>query len=341
MKKHTIDYLILTKFVIILFFGVILSSCDGENCEEDESYAALSVKIEVDRLEDEVNALTSPEHIVEFLQANRTVADHFLLAKDYPNDTILSRRMYRLFKNASFDTLIMETKAHFSAFDENVAELERGFRFIKSHYPETIVPKLQTMISGFCNDLYISDTLVVIGLDYFVGTSGRYQPNDIPQYIAKRYKKESVAPIVLSFFSNNYNQTDQSHGTLMADMINIGKSYYFVKQALPCVADSLIIGYTPEEIRLVNANQETIWASLIENDMLFETDHTLKNKFVGESPNIPEIGEKCPGRVGAWLGWEIVKKYMDRNPEVTFQELMADRDAHRLFQRSGYKPTNK
>ena len=67
----------------------------------------------------------------------------------------------------------------------------------------------------------------------------------------------------------------------------------------------------------------------------------MKNKFIGESPNVYEISEKCPGRIGAWLGWEIVKKYMDKNPEVSIVDLMNDTDAHRIFQMSGYKPRNQ
>ena len=93
-------------------------------------------------------------------------------------------------------------------------------------------------------------------------------------------------------------------------------------------------------MKLVNENQEIIWANLIENELLYERNDYMKNKFIGERPNVSEISENCPGRVGAWLGWEIVKKYMDKNSDVTISELMAETDAHKIFQMAKYRPKN-
>ena len=55
---------------------------------------------------------------------------------------------------------------------------------------------------------------------------------------------------------------------------------------------------------------------------MYESSHFIKNKYVNERPNVTEIGNECPGRIGQWLGWKIVNAYMKNNPEVTLQELM-------------------
>ncbi|MCV9388538.1 gliding motility lipoprotein GldB [Reichenbachiella ulvae] len=327
-----------------LFFlcvGLLLWSCGGGDCDQVDRYEDIVVDIPVEHLEEEMKELKSVDHTVAFLEANRAMADYFLDANQYPNDTILAKRLLPLMQNVYIDSLFMEVGEYFSEFDsENISELESAFRIIKHYYPSTEIPRVQTVITGQYNDLYVSDSLIVVGLDFFMGHNGTYPPNDVPAYIVKRYMKESVSPIILSFVSNEFNQIDQSHGTLLADMINVGKSYYFVSQMLPCKPDSLIIGYTAEEMKLVKQNREIIWANLIQNQLLYETNHFVKNKFVGESPNVFEISDKCPGRVGAWVGWEIVEKYMEENPEVTLQQLMAEKDAHKIFQQSNYKPKN-
>ncbi|MDW3208658.1 MAG: gliding motility lipoprotein GldB [Reichenbachiella sp.] len=340
MKQRTIYQLILIIFIAPL--GIIgLESCESKDCDQESVYQDVAVELKVERLEDELKDLKNVEQTLAFFQANRIMTDFFLDANQYPNDTILARRLYKLLQQPSIDTLISDSKSYFSDFDTNISELTRAYQFIKNHYPTAKVPRIQTIVSGFYNDMYISDSLIVLGLDYFAGENGRYYPNDIPRYIVKRYMKESLSPILLSFVSNEFNLADQSHGTLLADMVNLGKSYYFVEQALPCKADSLIIGYSTEELHAVKTNQEIIWANIIENEMLYETSHFLKNKFIGERPNIAEISENCPGRVGAWIGWQIVRKYMDQNPKVTFTDLMAETDAHKIFQRSNYKPRNQ
>lgn len=320
----------------------ILWSCDSNSCDQVSEYSDIAVEIPVEHLEYQLQNLESWQDAVSFLEKNRTAADFFLDANQYPNDTILAQRLFPLMKNVYIDSLFMEVSDYFSGFDtENISELESAYQFVLSQYPDTKVPRVQTLVTGQYNDLFVSDSLIVIGLDFFMGANAKYPPNDVPSYIVKRYMKESVAPIIMSFVSNQFNQIDQSHGTLLADMINIGKSYYFVSQALPCKADSLIIGYTAEEMELVKANQEIIWANLIQNELLYETNNFTKSKFVGESPNVFEISDKCPGRVGAWVGWEIVEKYMDEHPEITLQQLMAETDAHKIFQQSNYKPKNR
>lgn len=318
-----------------------LASCGDSDCGQQDRYKNIALELPVERLENQMTTFENVEDVMTFFEKNRVMADYFLDANQYPEDAILAKRLYRLLEQPSIDTLMWDTRSYFSNFDKNIDELTAAYQFIRYHYPEAKVPKIQTIVTGFYNDMYISDSLIVLGLDYFAGENGRYYPNDIPRYIVKRYMKESLAPIVLSFVSNEFNLADQSHGTLLADMVNLGKSYYFVEQALPCKADSLIIGYTTKEIEAVRKNQEIIWANLIENEMLYETSHFLKNKFIGERPSVAEISENCPGRVGAWIGWQIVRRYMEENPEVTFTELMAEKDAHKIFQLSGYKPRNE
>lgn len=339
LNTETIYRLIVINTFLVI---VLMSTSCGDSCDQSDSYLNIEVDIEVERLEDDMKLFDSWQDTEQFFDNNRVMADHFLDANQYPNDTILARRLFNLLQHPSIDTLITETEAYYSEFEDvTIPELEMGFRYIKSNYPTTKVPRVQTIITGFYNDMYVSDSLIILGLDFLMGVQGRYQANDVPGYIVKRYMKESVVPMVLCFVSNEYNMTDNTHGTLLADMINLGKSYYFVSQALPCKADSLIIGYTTDEMNLVRANQEIIWANLIENELLYDTNHFMKNKFISESPNVYEISEECPGRIGAWLGWEIVKKYMDKNPEVSIVDLMNDEDAHRIFQRSGYKPRNE
>ena len=134
------------------------------------------------------------------------------------------------------------------------------------------------------------------------------------------------------------NKTDQSDQSLLAEMIFYGKSYFLTKSTLPCTPDSLIIGYTAQEIEDINKNEHIIWANFLENDLLYETSHFMKNKFIGERPKTFEISQQCPGRIGIWVGWQIVKSYMENNPQVELQELMENTDAQEIFSQSKYKP---
>ena len=53
--------------------------------------------------------------------------------------------------------------------------------------------------------------------------------------------------------------------------------------------------------------KELIWSRIIEKEWLYVTDEFTKKKILGERPKTIELGNECPGRVGAWIGWQIVK----------------------------------
>ena len=185
--------------------------------------------------------------------------------------------------------------------------------------------------------MYISDSLLIIGLDYFIGKDATFRPVDLPEYILKRYQKEYLVPSIVLLMSNHFNQTNHRNNTMMAEMIHYGKAYYFTKQVMPCTPDSLIIGYSAKEMADINENEDIIWANFLHNEVLYETSHEIKNKFLGERPTVYEIGNECPGRIGMWIGWNIVSEYMENN-DVTLTELMKETDVQKIFNQSKYRP---
>ena len=110
---------------------------------------------------------------------------------------------------------------------------------------------------------------------------------------------------------------------------------------LPCVPDSVFLGYSPKEMNDIYESQEVIWASFIENQVLFTTDKSLKDKFISERPHTFEIGQNCPGRIGRWVGWEIVKSYLSRNADVSISAFMNNSVSQDIFVKSKFKPHNR
>jgi hypothetical protein len=155
----------------------------------------------------------------------------------------------------------------------------------------------------------------------------------------QRYNYDYVVPTIFKFIASSYSQNG-GENSLLSEMIDFGKIYYFLEQLLPCTEKHLLIGFKAQEWVDVMANQEIIWANFIENKLLYETSEVTKRKFLGERPVVYEIGDKCPGRIGAWLGWEIVKAYMERT-DVSLKELLQETDHHKIFSQSQYKPSNQ
>ena len=71
---------------------------------------------------------------------------------------------------------------------------------------------------------------------------------------------------------------------------------------------------------------------------LFKTESTVRASYLNEGPFTAEISQESPGRLGVWIGWQIVDSYMRNNEQVTIQELMSEGDAQKILEQSFYKP---
>ena len=133
---------------------------------------------------------------------------------------------------------------------------------------------------------------------------------------------------------------NDSNKTLLSKMIYNGKIMYYMDQILPTVPDSIKIGYTNTQIKWCNQYKSAIWAYFLDENLLYESDFMKIQKFLNPAPFTPGVGEKNDSapRLAVWTGWQIVKQYMDNNPNVTLQQLMGDNDAQKILNGSKYKP---
>ena len=322
----------LFSFPLIFTF---LWACTGDSDRRpDVSGIAMPVKIR--RLERELFKLSSQESVRNFLRQNSLFAENFLQSSQYPHDSVLVNRLYRMVNDRNLDTLFQQTQAAFGDLSGLEKEFAEAFRYVKYYYPQFHPPQIYTLVSGFGTDLFVSDSLIVIGLDYYLGDRSKYRP-DVPNYIQRRYRLEYLVPSVITLLSQSYNATDLLDHTLLAEMVFYGKAYEFTAAMLPDAPDSLIIGYTGKQLAGTQANQGLIWAHFVEKKLLYETSTMVKTKYTGERPYTAEISPDCPGAIGRWLGWRIVQEYRQRHPDVTLPGLMKNKDAKSIFSESKYK----
>ena len=179
----------------------------------------------------------------------------------------------------------------------------------------------------------------MIGLDYFVGPKAKFRPQgaQYPQYILRRYQKEYIVPAIVFALSDKYNATNRADQTMLADMVYYGKGYVFTKTILPEVADSLVIGYSDTQLTETFNAQDIVWAHFIDNQLIYQTNPAIKGRYLNERPFTAEIGPRCPGAIGRWVGWRIVGRYHDEHDDVSIASLMRNSDARQIFEQSGYK----
>jgi hypothetical protein len=62
----------------------------------------------------------------------------------------------------------------------------------------------------------------------------------------------------------------------------------------------------------------------------------IKN-YIGEAPNTQGMPENSPGNIGQWIGWQIVKKFEEKNSSLTPLQIMQT-NSRKIFEETKYKP---
>ena len=122
-------------------------------------------------------------------------------------------------------------------------------------------------------------------------------------------------------------------------MIYYGKIMYLKDILLPNFQDYHKIGFEKIKYDFCIENEENIWTYFLEQKLLYDTKYKTIQRFIEPGPFSKfylEIDQETPGKIGQWVGWQIVKSYM-KNNNVTIEKLLQE-DASIILQKSKYKP---
>ena len=218
------------------------------------------------------------------------------------------------------------------------SEIEKSFSYYKYYFPEEVTPRLFFFQSGF-NQRIIVDSLVLgVALDMCLGGNNDYYKQlALPMYLAKGMNKENIALDAMRALTWS-NFTFEGEDNLATNMIYEGKIQYFMDALFPDKTDAEKLSYSEDDLRWVNKHAEEIWDVIIQEEMLYQTDRMKIKNMIKNAPFTQAFGNNSPGKVGVWLGWEIVKSYMIEHPEVSVQELMLNKDYIGILNESNYKP---
>jgi gliding motility-associated lipoprotein GldB len=259
-------------------------------------------------------------------------------------DTAYFATLRQVFKNRAYFDLKQEVDSIYPNTNKLNEELTDAFRRIKYYFPQKHIPQIYAYFSGFGAQTSIGDNYFAVGLDLFLGADSKFYPaivEEYPHYMSVRFTPQNVTPRVVEGFvrEDMYPEKD-SDKTLLSKMVYAGKVMYFMDKVLPDTPDSLKIGYTTKQLKWCDDYKGQIWAFILDQDLLYESDLLKTEKYINEGPFTSGLGEhnESAPKVGVYTGWQIVRQYMDKHPEVSLAQLMADDDAQKILNESKYRP---
>jgi len=332
------------------FLIVAISSCGESTTINRPNVSRITVKIEIERFDKEIANLKLediPKMNYQWQQRYGAFYTNYtqdMLQIGHPQD---SSRVYanleQILLQKDFIDLNKAVAKVYPKLDKQEKELTQAFKYVKHYFPTYEIPKFIAYVSGFAFQTPIGDGYVGIGLDMFLGADSEFYPalvQSIPLYISRRFTPENITPrIVEAVLREDLHQLPDNAQNTLQHMIYNGKILYAMDIMLEDVSDDLKIGYTKEQLNWAQKYQSDIWSWFLQENLLYSTDMLRIQKYFTEAPFTPELGEKNESapKLGSYVGWMIVRKYMDRNPSLTLTDLFGIEDAQEILEGSKYK----
>ena len=338
--KMTMKKIILFPILVLLF---LLTSCHKNGRFEIDT-TQHHYPLTIHRFDKDLLAL-NPKNIDSGLKK---------LYKDYPEflpvfateimdttakDTAAVRSLVSKFLT---DTAF--SKSNHKALDtfKDISDIEKevsdAYSYIHYYFPEVKLPEVYFFVSGFNRSIIINSKLIAIGTDYYLGSDYSAYNGLTYKYMIQNMRRECLSTDLVSATLFRMFRMDSREYRLLDNMLFRGKVLYLLSVFMPTEKPEGIIGYTAEQYKWCKINEKQIWAAIIDQKHLFSTDVMLIQKYMNDAPFTATISQDSPGRVGTWIGLQIVDSYMKHNPNVSLRDLMNENNYQKMLEQSDYRP---
>jgi len=305
---------------------VVLVSCDRKSKTEKE-VEEIPVKLQLHRF-DKAFFETKPQDMQDLRY------EYPFFFPDSSNTPYIERLQDPLWKE-----VYSEVEKKYTDFQADSQKIEDLFRHFKYYFPQANTPVVYTVIGTMDHNnkvLFAKDTLV-ISLELYLGKNHKFYAGEFPEYIRQNFDENQILPDIVNAWTQYKIRPPDN--TFLGQMIYFGKQLYLKDVLIPDENNAAKIGYTPEQYAWCEENEGYIWSYFLESKLLYDTDNKLGERFLAPAPFSKfylEIDNESPGRVGQYMGWQIVKSYMENN-QVSLKDLL-NADSKAIFEKSKYKP---
>ncbi len=323
-----------TFWSILLAALLILSGCEDLAKSDQTTY----------RLEQDLFALTGAQDLSAFDNLKEKYPDFFplfcseIIGIGSDTSNLLPDYMNQFLEDPVILSIKETTDSVYPDLLDIAEDIHLGidrFENIISRY-DTV--KLISYISGFNQSFVSLPGILGLGLDNYLGANSEYyQQLAIPKYIRQTMDPEFLVVDAVRAWIMSETTAPEAINSLLDHMIHEGKILYLLKESISPKKEYKIFRYSKEQMEFCIENERSMWEFIIENELLYSSDHLLISRMTKEAPFIREFGTESPGRVGSWLGFRIVQRYMKRTG-TTASDLIRLEDSKTILSESKYRP---
>ncbi len=323
------QYKLLIFLMLIIFCPILIFMRCSNNKKINSEIEKIPLEIKFDRFD------------LKFISVNKKGFQKFKNKYDFLFPSKFPDSIWMKRKNDSIQIMLQnEVNIVFPNMNELEKESENIYKHLIYNFPSLKVPKFLTLINNvdYQSKIIFTDSIILISLDTFLGSTNKLY-NGIPNYIKSDMDKSRFGSILVDKIASSIIKAPRSR-FFLDRIIYKGKILLLKDFVIPLSSDETKIGYSKEQINWAKQNEEYIWKYFIENELLFETDDDLIDRFIIPAPFSKfylEIDNESPGKIGQWIGWQILRSFRKKNPSLKISDIL-NLPSEELFKKANYKP---
>ncbi len=231
--------------------------------------------------------------------------------------------LIRYSRSRAVQIFIGDIRSRFVQLDSVRGVLAKLENSLVNNLPDIDFPGLYSVVSPFNQSVIIADSLMFVGLNHYLGQDypgyGYFEPY---QRIVKtpRHLPYDIAEAVIA---NSMPYEPTADAAVLNRLLYEGALLYAVMAVVPDAELGEALGYSPLQLQWAEDNESAAWNALISQKMLYSTSPSDADRLVNPSPVTSILHHESPGRLGRYIGYQIVKSYADKHPDAALSDLLA------------------
>ncbi len=261
------------------------------------------------------------------------------VSKARPTDTLIAYNLNQYLQDKYMREVYRDSERKYKDLSRLMQDLSPVFQRYHAAFPDKKIPLILTYLSPFTSNIMAMDTMLGVGLHFYLGSEYKYYPSlQFPLYMVRKMRQEYIVNDMIKGWLDSEYMDDSTQKNCLSQMIYQGKVLYALDVLSPEIPDTIKTGYSLKQLDWVLRNEESIWSFFIEQQLLYNTNPKIYLKYIHDGNSTSGFPKDAPAKLGVFIGWKIVRAYMKNHEECSLQQLFELNNAQKILSESGYKP---
>lgn len=306
-------------FTLLLILPFLFSNCKSDRFDVNVDNVKLDLKF------CNLDSILKNSSEVELMQLRKEFKDDksdilaynvsYCFRSNLDNDTAYINGTNRFYSNKYIKELENEITKN-KIFKETVKKtVIDGFKRLRLFCPSGVAPlKIYQINSSFSSSVFCSEKEIAVGIERYLGPKNSFikqlPSQDFYDWIKKSMDKSYLErDIITAWLMTHY--VEETTENFASEMIRWGKILFITKKCLPEISESSILRFNKKQFDWATNSEKSMWKYLIDNEILFKIDEETRINLLNEGPFSIGLPEESPDRMGQFMGYKIVSKYME------------------------------